>query len=69
MFLQDNQKKNAGRPVAYKGDPSAPNLTGVERRCIKRRIANRESARRVRARRQKALEELQIKVLLEVSPP
>ena len=63
--LQAKQKK-VGRPIAYKGDPSAPNLTDMERRRIKRRIANRESARRVRARRQETLKELQIKVLFHL---
>lgn len=62
LSVQGKQKKKVGRPIAYKGDPSAPNLTEVERRRIKRRIANRESARRVRARRQETLEELQIKM-------
>lgn len=55
-------RKKVGRPIAYKGDPNAANLTVAERRRIKRRMANRESARRVRARRQESLEELQIRV-------
>lgn len=55
-------RKKVGRPIAYKGDPNAANLTEAERRRIKRRIANRESARRVRARRQETLEELHIRV-------
>lgn len=57
----DVQRK-LGRPLAYRGDPDAPELTDAERRKIKRRIANRESARRVRAKRAELLEELQIKV-------
>ncbi|KAL3161584.1 hypothetical protein ABBQ32_010445 [Trebouxia sp. C0010 RCD-2024] len=51
-------EKKVGRPIAYKGDPNASNLSDPERRRIKRRIANRESARRVRARRHGTLEEL-----------
>lgn len=50
-----------GRPIAYRGDPNAPELTDQERRRIKRRIANRESARRVRHKRQEELEDMQIK--------
>jgi len=53
-----------GRPVAYQGDPDAPELSEKERRRIKRRIANRESAQRVRHRRQEELEEMQLKVSL-----
>ncbi len=53
-----------GRPIAYKGDPNAPELTEAERRRIKRRIANRESARRVRHKRMELLDELQGKVCL-----
>ena len=60
--MQRKNKKKVGRPIAYKGDPNASNLTEAERRRIKRRIANRESARRVRARRQETLEELQVRV-------
>ena len=60
--MQEKGKKKVGRPIAYKGDPNAANLTETERRRIKRRIANRESARRVRARRQDTLEELQARV-------
>lgn len=59
--------KKVGRPIAYKGDPNATDLTEAERRRIKRRIANRESARRVRARRQGTLEELQVKVRTWIS--
>ena len=66
LLEQRKRLKKVGRPIAYKGDPNAPNLTESERRRIKRRIANRESARRVRARRQGTLEELQVKVS---SPP
>ncbi|DBB10757.1 TPA: hypothetical protein ACH3X3_007241 [Trebouxia sp. C0006] len=55
---EEKVRKKVGRPIAYKGDPNAANLTEAERRRIKRRIANRESARRVRARRQETLEEL-----------
>ena len=64
LLLLEHRKrmKKVGRPIAYKGDPNALNLTEAERRRIKRRIANRESARRVRARRQGTLEELQVKV-------
>ena len=62
LLQQRKRMKKVGRPIAYKGDPNAPNLTEAERRRIKRRIANRESARRVRARRQGTLEELQVKV-------
>lgn len=61
-LVQRKNKKKVGRPIAYKGDPNAPNLTEAERRRVKRRIANRESARRVRARRQETLEELQVRV-------
>jgi uncharacterized membrane-anchored protein YhcB (DUF1043 family) len=56
------EKKKVGRPIAYRGDPNAPELTDAERRRIKRRIANRESARRVRHKRQEELEEMQIKM-------
>ncbi|KAL0031447.1 hypothetical protein WJX77_000984 [Trebouxia sp. C0004] len=59
---EETVRKKVGRPIAYKGDPNAANLTEAERRRIKRRIANRESARRVRARRQETLEELQIRM-------
>ena len=59
---QQKEKKKVGRPIAYKGDPNAPELTEQERRRIKRRIANRESARRVRNKRQEILEEMQGKV-------
>lgn len=52
-----------GRPIAYRGDPNAPELTDLERRRIKRRIANRESARRVRHKRQEELEDMQIKAI------
>lgn len=56
------EKKKVGRPIAYRGDPNAPELTEQERRRIKRRIANRESARRVRHKRQEELEDMQIKM-------
>ena len=62
--MQIKGKKKVGRPLAYKGDPDAPELTEVERRRIKRRTANRESARRVRSKRQGLLEETQAKVLI-----
>lgn len=62
LFVVSQDGKKVGRPIAYKGDPNASNLTETERRRIKRRIANRESARRVRARRQETLEELQHRV-------
>lgn len=62
--LQGKEKKKVGRPIAYRGDPNAPELTDQERRRIKRRIANRESARRVRHKRQEELEDMQIKVRL-----
>ena len=65
--MQRKRRKKVGRPIAYKGDPNASNLTEADRRRIKRRIANRESARRVRARRQGTLEELQVKVCSTVS--
>ena len=65
VSVQGKGKKKVGRPIAYKGDPNAANLTEAERRRIKRRIANRESARRVRARRQETLEELQVRVALQ----
>ena len=65
-LLQAKEKKKVGRPLAYKGDPNAPELTELERRRIKRRIANRESARRVRHKRQEILEEMQAKVSVEV---
>lgn len=55
------EKKKVGRPIAYRGDPNAPELTDAERRRIKRRIANRESARRVRHKRQEELEDMQAK--------
>lgn len=60
--MQTKNRRRAGRPITYKGDPDAKNLTEGERRKVKRRIANRESARRVRARKAETLEELQIKV-------
>lgn len=60
-YLQGKEKKKVGRPIAYRGDPNAPELTDQERRRIKRRIANRESARRVRHKRQEELEDMQIK--------
>jgi hypothetical protein len=60
--VQGKERRRVGRPVAYRGDPDAPELTEKERRRIKRRIANRESAQRVRHRRQEELEEMQIKV-------
>lgn len=56
------ERRRVGRPVAYRGDPDAPELTEKERRRIKRRIANRESAQRVRHRRQEELEEMQLKM-------
>jgi len=60
--VQSKSRRRAGRPITYKDNPDAKNLTEGERRKVKRRIANRESARRVRARRAETLEELQIKV-------
>ena len=62
--LKGKEKKKVGRPIAYRGDPNAPELTDQERRRIKRRIANRESARRVRHKRQEELEDMQIKASL-----
>jgi hypothetical protein len=56
------ERRRVGRPVAYQGDPDAPELSEKERRRIKRRIANRESAQRVRHRRQEELEEMQLKM-------
>ena len=67
FFLQGKEKKKVGRPIAYRGDPNAPELTDQERRRIKRRIANRESARRVRHKRQEELEDMQIKVGLRLT--
>ncbi len=61
-IVQSKNRRRVGRPITYKGDPDAKNLTEGERRKVKRRIANRESARRVRARRAETLGELQIKV-------
>ncbi|KAL0044191.1 hypothetical protein WJX82_003577 [Trebouxia sp. C0006] len=59
---RSKSRRRAGRPITYKDNPDAKNLTEGERRKVKRRIANRESARRVRARRAETLEELQIKM-------
>lgn len=58
-----------GRPITYKGDPEAADLTEEERRRIKRRIANRESARRVRQKRHDLMGELQMNVSLACRPP
>lgn len=51
------EKRKAGRPIAYSGDPDASHLSIEERRLIKRRISNRESAQRVRQRKQDDNEE------------
>jgi hypothetical protein len=63
-MVQGKDKKKVGRPITYKGDPEASNLTEEERRRIKRRIANRESARRVRQKRHDLMGELQMNVSL-----
>jgi len=68
-IVQSKNRRRVGRPITYKGDPDAKNLTQGERRKVKRRIANRESAQRVRARRAETLGELQIKVRLVPAHP
>ena len=62
MLVQYKEKKKVGRPITYKGDPEANDLTEEERRRIKRRIANRESARRVRQKRHDLMDDLQVNV-------
>ncbi len=62
LHAQGKDKKKVGRPITYKGDPEAADLTEDERRRIKRRIANRESARRVRQKRHDLMEDLQANV-------
>ena len=62
MLVQGKEKKKVGRPITYKGDPEANDLTEEERRRIKRRIANRESARRVRQKRHDLMDDLQVNV-------
>ncbi|KAK9917908.1 hypothetical protein WJX75_009443 [Coccomyxa subellipsoidea] len=61
-YSKGNNKKKVGRPITYKGDPEASNLTEEEKRRIKRRIANRESARRVRQKRHDLMEDLQVNI-------
>lgn len=58
LHAQGKDKKKVGRPITYKGDPEAADLTEDERR----RIANRESARRVRQKRHDLMEDLQANV-------
>lgn len=60
--VRSKNRRRADRPITYKSDPDAQNLTEGERRKVKRRIANRESAWRVRARRAETLGEQQIKM-------
>lgn len=62
ILVQGKEKKKVGRPITYKGDPEANDLTEEERRRIKRRIANRESARRVRQKRHDLMDDLQVNV-------
>ena len=69
LLLQEaTGKRKVGRPIAYCGDPNAPELTPMERRVVLRRIANRESARRVRSRRMDDYEHLLRKVIFLEEP-
>ena len=55
-------QRKIGRPIAYTGDPRAPELTDQERRRIKRQISNRVSARRVKQKHKDTLKSLESKV-------
>jgi hypothetical protein len=69
LLLQEaTGKRKVGRPIAYCGNPNAPELTPVQRRVVLRRIANRESARRVRSRSNADYEHLLRKVTFLEEP-